>query len=209
MNEHDIIAIEAASPRAQLLLREFAHRAGSEWSSALGEVSLAAARCGNEVARLALTNVEIRLRSYARVQNALRIPEHSARMDAYAYLGKICQAISHARLESRGIELTVSGHPFSMSSERCWLLGMIVSELVNNAARYAGTRGSASIRMELLPTPTALECRVTDDRACSPDTGPGHGFRIVEALARALRADISRQFGPGGSCAVLLCPLEA
>src|SRR4051812_47536811 len=141
-------ATEAASPGAQLLLREFAHRAGSEWSSALGEVSLAAARCGNEVARLALTNVEIRLRSYARVQNALRIPEHSARMDAYAYLGKICQAISHARLESRGIELTVSGHPFSMSSERCCLLGMIVSELVTNAARHAGTRGSASIRME-------------------------------------------------------------
>jgi two-component sensor histidine kinase len=85
---------------------------------------------------------------------------------------------------------------------------MIVSELITNAARRAGTNGSASIRIELLPAEGALECRVTDDGACSPDIKPGHGVRIVEALARALGGDIRMQSGPRGACSVLLCPLE-
>src|SRR4051812_5468112 len=120
-------------------MREFARRASNEWSSAVSEVSLAGARCKNEVARLALAKVEARLESHARVQDALRIPEHGTLVDANVYLGKLCQAIGHAKLESKGIELILSDRPFSMSSERCWLLGLIVSELIANAARYAGT----------------------------------------------------------------------
>jgi hypothetical protein len=34
------------------------------------------------------------------------------------------------KLQSRNIELVLVERPFQISSERCWLMGMIVSELI-------------------------------------------------------------------------------
>ena len=71
-----------------------------------------------------LADVERRLRSFPRVQHSLQMPDCSTRMDATPNLRQLCQAISQAKLEGRGIELSFVDHPFKMNSERCWLLGM-------------------------------------------------------------------------------------
>jgi two-component sensor histidine kinase len=95
-----------------------------------------------------------------------------------------------------------------MNSERCWRLGLIVSELITNAERHAFRNGGGLIRVELLPSLSFVECRVTDNGTGEANTCPGHGLKIVEALAKSLGGTIDQRFGPRGATAVLIFPAE-
>jgi two-component sensor histidine kinase len=194
------------SSEAALLLREFSHRINNEFTSVIIAVSIAAARAGNDEVRATLAAVQDQLRNYAQVHRALRLPEHSSTIDAGFYLRRLCQAISRAKLDHRSIELRLVERPFQMDSERCWRLGLIISELVSNAETHAFPDGGGCIRVELRPSSSFVECRVTDNGANEHNIHPGHGLRIVEALARSLSGTFEQTFGPQGAKAVLIFP---
>src|ERR1700685_61820 len=105
---------------ARLLLREYSHRINNEFASAIGVISIAAARSPNEQTKAVLTAVETQLQSYAQVHHVLQMPEHSTRIDASAYLRQLCRAISRSKLDAKGIELLFVERSFQMDSERCW-----------------------------------------------------------------------------------------
>ena len=169
-----IEVVEAGSSlsEANLLLREFSHRINNEFASAIGVISLAAARCESNAAKAALSAVQNQLHSYAKVHHALQMPEYSVFVDASAYLRQPCQALSCSKLESNGIELVFVSSPIQLSSERCWRLGLIVSELVTNAARHAFKDRSGTVRVELLPSPSFLQCRERTTAPAMPMLGP-------------------------------------
>ena len=191
---------------ARLLLREFSHRINNEFASAIGVISIAAARSANDEAKLALTAVQDRLQNYALVHHALQMPEHTSCIDAAAYFRQLCRAISRSKLESKGIELRFAERTFQMNSERCWRLGLIVSELITNAERHAFRNGGGWIRVELLPSSSFVECRVTNNGTGEPNTPPGHGLKIVEALTKSLGGTIDHRFEPHGATVAVIFP---
>jgi two-component sensor histidine kinase len=209
-NEQQTVQSERPTPSFEecLLLREFSHRVNNEFASAIGVISIAAARSANDEAKVALTAVQDRLQNYALVHHALQMPQHSSCIDAAAYLRQLCRAISRSKLESKGIELRLVEHTFQMNSERCWRLGLIVSELITNAERHAFRNGGGLIRVELLPSLSFVECRVTDNGTGESNTPPGHGRKIVEALTKSLGGTIDQRFGPNGATAVVILPAE-
>ncbi len=192
----------------RLLLREFSHRINNELAFAISSISVAAAGCDNDKARIVLAAVRDRLQGFARVHHSLQMPDYSTTIDATTYLHKLCQAIGHSRLEGRGIELSLRLCPLRMSSERCWYLGMIVFELITNAARHAFHRGPGQIQLELLPSGMSVECRVTDNGTSEAGIYPGGGLKIVEALAANLRGTIDVQFEQPGTRSILIFPLN-
>jgi two-component sensor histidine kinase len=193
---------------APLLLREFSHRINNEFASAIGAISIAVARSTNDEAKLVLATVADQLQNYALVHHALQTPEHTGCIDAAAYLRQLCQSISRSRLESKGIELRLVAPRLEMNSERCWGLGLIVSELITNAERHAFHNSGGLIRVELLPSLSYVECRVMDNGTSEANGRPGHGLKIVEALAQSLGGTIDQRFGPHGATAVLIFPAE-
>ena len=201
------VLTSGVSDEARLLLREFSHRINNEFASAIGALSIAA-RSANDEAKAALAAVQDQLQMYARVHHALQMPEHTSRIDAAAYLRQLCWAISRSKLERKGIELRFVERTFRMNSERCWRLGLIVSELITNAERHAFRNGGGSIRVELLPSLSFVECRVTDNGTAEANARPGHGLKIVEALAKSLGGTIDQRFGPQGATAVLIFPAD-
>jgi two-component sensor histidine kinase len=96
---------DRATSEARFLLREFSHRINNEFSSAIGAISIAAARSTNVEARGVLDAAQDRLQNYAKAHRALRFPEQSRHMDTAEYLRRLCQAITHSRLSNKGIEL--------------------------------------------------------------------------------------------------------
>jgi two-component sensor histidine kinase len=149
------------------------------------------------------------LHNYARVHHALQMPAGNDCIDASAYLRDLCGSISRSKLENRNIELVLVERPFQMSSKRCWLLGMIVAELITNAVRHAFDQEGGTIRIECRASGEFVECRVSDNGSASTaHVRPGNGLRIIEALAQNLDADF--QFNPGenGSESVLILPIE-
>jgi two-component sensor histidine kinase len=195
------------SDEARLLLREFSHRINNEFASAIGVISIAA-RSANDEAKIALAAVRDQLQNYALVHHALQMPEHISCVDAAAHLRQLCRAISRSKLEGKGIELQLVERTFQMNSERCWRLSLIVSELITNAGRHAFRTGGGLIRVELVPSLSFVECRVTDNGTGEANTRPGDGLKIVEALAKSLGGSIDQRFGPHGATAVVIFPAE-
>ncbi len=190
----------------QVLVREITHRINNEFASAISVVSLTAARSNSEEVKRALAGILDRLHSYARVHRALQMPSQIASINASEYMRALCQSISQSKLESRGIELVYAESPVELSSERCWKLGMIVAELITNAARHAFGEGGGTIRVELSSTEAFIECRVLDNGAVRGQIQPGQGTKIIEALTRGLDGEITQTFGPNGATSTLVFP---
>src|SRR5262249_11222840 len=91
------------------------------------------------------------------VHHALQMPEHDAYVSAAEYLKRLCVSISRSRLDHMKIKMVLAASPLQLQSDRCWRLGMIVYELITNAARHAFTNGSGEIRATtgFLPPRTA------------------------------------------------------
>ena len=143
------------------------------------------------------------------VHHALQMPASDNCIDAAAYLRSLCDSISRSKLENRNIELVLVEFPFKMSSERCWMMGMIVAELVNNAVRHAFDEQGGAIEVECRTSGAFVECHVSDNgSASSVDVRPGSGLKIIGALAQELGARFQFNFGEDGSHAVLVIPVE-
>jgi two-component sensor histidine kinase len=173
-----------------------------ELASAIGLITAAANRCGSDEARTALAAVQARLQERAELQQALEMPEYSTRIDATAYLYRLCRAISNSRLESDGVELSLSVHPLRMNSERCWLVGMIAFEAIMDAAR----NGAGSIQLELRPSGAFVECCISDDARSAQRPADSTLLAVVEALAGNLGGTIEVDVSAVGSRMVLSFP---
>jgi two-component sensor histidine kinase len=193
----------------RLLVREITHRVNNEFASVTQVVSLIAARSSNKDVKVALAGVMEKLHNYAGVHHALQVPANNELIDASVYLRQLCSSITRSKLETRGIELILIEQPFRMSAERCWVMGMIVVELITNAVRHAFDAQRGTIRVECLTFDGYVECRVSDNGSATTDVRPGNGLRIVDALAAMYDATFDLYPSGGGIETVLLLPIEA
>jgi two-component sensor histidine kinase len=191
-----------------LLVRELTHRINNEFASMIGLVSLAAARSTCDEVKNALTGVMNLLYNYAGGHRALEMPTYSTVIDASGYIRVLCQSIQRTKLDHRDIELVFVEHPLHMSSEQCWKLGMIVSELITNSARHAFDDRGGTIRMELSSSGRFAECSVMDNGSSRGCHGRGQGLKIVEALAKELNGEIAHRFGAEGALSKLIFPVS-
>jgi two-component sensor histidine kinase len=198
-----------AFPEGTLLMQELSHRINNELASAINAISLAAARSGSSDVKAVLANVSERLHSYADVHRTLQVPEHQTYIDAAQYLRQLCLSISRSKLESNNIRLVLAVRPLSMSSERCWRLGLIVYELVTNSARHAFNGTEGEVWVELWPAGHFVECRVSDNGTTRQRFQHGRGLTIVQQLVRCLNGRLEQSFGPQGSSSILVFPFQA
>jgi two-component sensor histidine kinase len=193
-------------PQEDTLLHELNHRINNEFAAAISVVSLSAARSGNKEVKAALSGVTELLHQYADIHRALQMPESNTVVDAAAYLGRLCRSISRSQLDRRKIRLVLAAQPVRLPAHRCWRLGMIVFELINNAARHAFSDGAGEIRVELSQAGAFAKCGVVDDGSAATAIRPGHGLKIIEELSESLGGRFEQKFGSWGSWSVLVFP---
>jgi two-component sensor histidine kinase len=200
------LALNSSTSDERTLLRELNHRINNEFTSIINMVTLVAARSGNQEVKAALNGVAERLHEYVDVHRALRIPQQAARCDAAAHLRRLCQSIRRSKLDQTKITLGFEACPLTLSSDRCWRLGMIVYELITNATRHAFSGRAGEIRVELSRAGSLIQCRVLDNGSGSTMSEPGQGTKIVRSLAKGLGGRIEHHFGPSGSMAIVVFP---
>jgi two-component sensor histidine kinase len=191
----------------QLLLDELNHRISNEFASLIAIVSRAAAASGNDEVKRALRGVAQLLHHHAQVHRALRPPDQETLVNAEGYLSELCNAISRSKLDPLKIDLVLTARPLLLESSRCWRLGMIVSELITNAARHAFAGRPGRIRVELLRAGGFAKCIVSDSGSAAAHIQPGHGLRMVEELTKALDGRFERRFEGAGTTSIVIFPL--
>jgi two-component sensor histidine kinase len=200
------IALKREINLERILLHELIHRINNEFSSLIGAVSRIAARSVNHEVKVALAHIIELLFHYAELHHALQMPENDAHIDAASYLENLCLSISRSKLDGMKIALVLTASPLRLSSERCWQLGMMVYELVTNAARHAFSNGKGEIRVELSRAGKLVECTVVDNGSAPSKVQRGRGLKIVGELVKGLDGRLDQRFGQRGSFSILTFP---
>ena len=203
----------AAPPRSDpwLLLAEMEHRVINEYAVAISTISAAASRSSDADVRATLADAARRLGRYAAAHRALQLPTAGGSLDLSEYLRRLCVARTEAGLAERGIQLILIEQQVSLEAERCWRVGLVVSELITNAMRHAFT-GEAGDRdpvivVELGVAGGAIQVRVSDNGRAAEACARGSGSMIVDALAADLRGYVERSFGETGGSVLLWVPI--
>jgi two-component sensor histidine kinase len=197
---------EVPCSEERVLLQELDHRIINEFACAISAVSLAAARTKNEEVKGALSDVAQLLHRYADVHRALQMPEYDTLVDAAAYLCKLCLSISRSKLDYGEIRLVLVAEPLRLEADKCWRLGMIMHELINNAAEHAFASGNGRIRVALASAGAFVECKVQDNGSAAASAQPGRGLKIISELTKGLGGRFEQSFGTGGSTFVVSFP---
>jgi len=191
-----------------LLAEEVAHRVANQYTAAIGSIARVAARCADRDARTALAGAAQRLLDQADVHRSLWPPRTPGLSDLGNYLRALCGAIVRADLAEQKILLTLIEEPIEIENDQCWLVGMIVSELISNAARHGLRHCGGGIVVGLSTQDGVVQCLVADDGASIKPT-PGRGMQITRSLARQLGGRIDWVFTPSGTTVLLSFPLTA
>ena len=211
LNESQPVTAQGASlgtitPEAFFLIAEMTHRVVNEYSVAISSLSLAATRAPDPQAREDILRATARLRDFASAHRALQIPVVREPIDLLEYLGEICRTMSRATLDERGISLTLTGDSVALEASRCWRLGLIVAELITNAARHGLARRTGAIMISIRSTRSAVFCEIIDNGNAASSPRPGRGSAIIAALIAQLGGWIDRRFTDKGTIVALSVP---
>ena len=90
-----------------------------------------------------------------------------------------------------------------VKTDKAISIGLIATELVTNALKYAYPDGEGDVRVKLLRTDDTVTLQVLDDgigwTGSGTVKGTGLGSRIVKAMAGSLGTEVVYDASPGGS----------
>ena len=188
-------------------VEEINHRVVNEFAEAVSSLSLAAARSPGGASRESLEGAAERLLAHAELHRALLRPL-DRRPNLADYLGRICSGFSKAFLAERGVRLQMKCDDVRISADRCWRVGLIVAELIRNAARH-GLRGMpGAIVVELRQRANTITCLIGDDGRADPQPRPGKGRELISLLAAELGGSVEWRFTDLGTIAGLEIPID-
>jgi two-component sensor histidine kinase len=184
-------------PDGSLLLRELNHRVNNEITSTICTISAKAVKPDDAAVKAALLDVVDLLHGYADVHKALRMP------DPRQLTARYLQHLSFSyRLDRLCIRLLCSADDLRLEGERCWKLGLIVSE--SNVARHARfDHRHPEAKVKLLLAGKVVRCAVSDNGSASDLIVRGRGLTIVGELASSLGGRVHASCGAGGSSFLL------
>jgi two-component sensor histidine kinase len=208
--EHEMTkhVVGLPNPYGSLLLRELNHRMDNELTCAICTVSANAMESDNVAVKAALLDVVELLHQFADVHRALHIPDQERLTNVAKYLQQVCLSVAKYRLERQAIPVLFSADELRLEGERCWKLGLIVSELLTNVARHArfGAR-PPELRVELMLAGGIVKCRVCDNGSTSESFQRRGGLAIVGELASSLGGRVHTSCAAEGSAFLVTFPL--
>jgi two-component sensor histidine kinase len=158
--------------------------------------------------KAALLDVVDLLHQCGDVHRALRMPDQGRLTDAAKYLQQLCFSITKYRLDRLAIRVLFSADDLRLEGERCWKLGLIVSELLTNVARHAQFDARhPELRVELLLAGNVVKCRVSDNGSAPEPIRRGRGLAIVGELAGSLGGRVHTSCAADGCSFLLTFPL--
>ena len=194
-----------------LYLAEMIHRVRNEYASAIAAASVRAARSLNPETRAALDEIAERLYAFAGAHQLMQPPLGGGSIDLVRHLTAIGVTLHRARLSNHGIDLEVNGpESLPVDAAQGWRLGLIVAELITNAARHARTSVAGLISVKVSTAGDRIEICVRDSGTDQPNAAvtylPGTGTRLVDALTGEVGGTIDRKFSPAGSAVTIDVP---
>lgn len=198
--------LRVANEHLELMVREVHHRVSNSLQMVLSFVAMQAGRSSDPLVREALEGIQNRIRAISKVHQRLYIRSDLAAIDLHDYLANFADDLRTSLPDLSGrVALKVDAEAISVPTDMAISLGVVVNELVSNAAKYAfpeGRCGTISIRLARLDE-KSFELAIIDDGVGmasdqSPE-GTGLGTRIIAAMARGLGTNVGTESDSSGT----------
>lgn len=183
--------VRAARDRAELLLKEVNHRISNSLTIVASLVRLQASRLDDPQVKGVLTEVQNRITAIGAVHHKLYTSDDVSSVDLQDYLQNLLRELEKSQIDAAsGVVIRHDCAPVLLPTDMAVSLGILVTELVTNAFKYAYPTGaSGEIRVALTASADRGHLVVEDDgvglKAGSP-TGTGFGLRVVSMMVEQL-----------------------
>lgn len=202
--------VRLARDRAEAMLREVNHRVGNSLQLVSSFISLQIRRLNDEGARSALKEAQGRIEAVAHVHRRLYTSDDMEVVRIDDYLRSLVEDLGKSLTPDAGSPtLTLRCEPLSVKTDQAVSLGVVVTELVTNAVKYAYAPGEGGeIRILLTARENGRAVLVVEDDGAgfdgaAPPKGTGLGRSIISAMAKGLRSAVEFDPGHDGARAVL------
>lgn len=200
--------LEAARDHAEMLVAEVNHRVANSLSLVASLVRLQSNLITDKASKEALKETEARILAVASVHKRLYSVDDARFVDLQEYLSSVLDNVQMSlHGEGHGASLRYEIEPLKLKTDSSINLGVIVTEWVTNAFKYAypDKPGEVRVRLRRL-TDDKAELSVEDDgvgRAEGPAKGTGLGTRIVNAMAQSIGGNVEYVVAARGTVARL------
>ena len=201
-------ALRTSNERLAAMVKEANHRVANSLQILSAFVNLQAAGVASDEAKNALKDTQQRIAAIAQVHRRLYNSDDIASIDMAEYLQPLAEELAATwSTPSSPRKVSLDADAVRLKTDRAVSVGIIVSELVGNACKYAyeGNR-AGEVRICLKLSDKRFLLSVEDDGPgfdpLAKPKGTGIGTRLIKAMAQSLNAELDYGAGPGARIAV-------
>jgi chemotaxis protein methyltransferase CheR len=203
--QHLLEHTEELLEQQRTLLREMRHRIANSLQIIASILLLKAGSVSSEETKNELRAAHQRVMSVAAVQNHLNASEGIEQIEMGPYLTKLSAGLASSMVgPKQSIDIVVAASEGTLATSHAVSLGLIVTELIMNAIKYAfpKSRAAARIRVTFEKAKSDWKLTVSDNgvgRANHEESkaATGLGTALIGALAKQLDAQISETSSSG------------
>lgn len=202
--------LRTGNQRLAALLHEVNHRVANSLQLVTAFVHMQTNAVADPAAKSALKDTERRIQAIAQVHRRLYTSDDVQSVEMSEYLAALLAELEETwSTPASPRKLKLSSEPLRLKTDRAVPVGVIVSELVSNACKYAYPPSVAGeIRIHLRRLGEDHFNLVIEDDGCGlPEDGmprgTGVGTRLVRAMAKSLGAELTYDANHKGVRAVL------
>ena len=186
--------LRASNARLEALLGEVNHRVANSLQLVSAMVRLQATALTDPSAREALEDTQRRIQAIAQVHRRLYTSNDVESVDMQEYLGALVDELAETwSTEALPRALSLAAEPIRLPTDRAVSLGVIVTELVTNACKYAYPNSGGEVRVALRRIDDDVFLLAVEDDGCGiPEDavprGTGLGTKLIRAMAQSLQS---------------------
>ena len=202
--------LRASNARLEALLGEVNHRVANSLQLVSAMVGLQAGVLADQQARDALADTQRRIQAIAQVHRRLYTANDVESVDMRDYLGALVDELAETwSTDSAPRALRLAAEPIRLPTDKAVSLGVIVTELVTNACKYAyPADASGEVRVHLTRDGDDGFLLIVEDDGCglsigAAPRGTGLGTRLMRAMAQSLHSSLEYDPAHHGARAML------
>ena len=190
-----------------VLVKEMNHRVQNSLQLVAAFLRLQARAAGDGAVADQLGEAQARLAAVALVHRRLYRDDQVESIDLSRYLGELIADMKTSLGAEWGARMTTDLAPILVPTDRAIDIGLILTELVINATKYAYPGGTGPIAIALEQFRNRLRLIVADEGRGKGD-GIGFGGRMMAAMVQRLGGAIDYDDNRPGLRAILTAPIE-
>ncbi|MFE1598260.1 response regulator [Methylobacterium sp. ID0610] len=202
-----------ARDRAEMLLREVNHRVANSLALVAALARMQTNAVSDPAAKSALEEMQARISAIAGIHRRLYTSQDVQAVELDAYLASLVEELEAAmKAAGRDHAIRLRAEPIRLATDKAVSLGVVVTELVTNAYKYAYPPDVAGeIRVSVAQDGASGLLLVVEDDGVGwsgegAPLGSGLGSRILRAMGTNLRSKVEYDRSHRGTRATLAVP---